>query len=459
MVETVESVELAVIGAGPAGMAAAKAARDCGVQVVMLDDQPRTGGQVFRHGAKPAALPRFAADIRDAYLHPSTLNIDYRPLHAVWAIDEQALHICGPRGNYQLRPKRTIIAAGASEWVPPISGATLPGVTTGGGAQALLKTSGVIVGHKIAIAGTGPLLLQLGAQLLDSGASITRIFEVASFSQWATNVLHTLRCPSLAAQGAVLLTKVVGRGVRMSFGRIPVRVRGETHVIGVDVARIERPSDVVESVDIDALCLSYGLVPATELANMRGCALRFSPEFGHWQVVRDSEMRTSIADVFAVGDGAAIGGARFALLEGAIAGYAAARDLRHSVSTTAIRRETGLKRSISRLRPARRFLQNTFRARPELVVGAAPDSLLCRCEEVTVGSARNAIRDGFRSLHELRVMTRVGMGPCQGRYCTTNALALLVTESGRPLQDLGPGSPRPPVRPITVGQIIGLQGL
>lgn len=453
MGERLESTELAVVGAGPAGMSAAIAARASGVPVVMLDDQPRPGGQVFRRGIHPALLPRFASSLTDIYADPSALKIDYRPLHAVWAFDADALHVCGPDGNYRLRARRTIIATGASEWVLPVPGWTLPGVTTAGGAQALLKTSGVVVGHNVAIAGTGPLLLQLASQLLAAGASIAGIFETASFRQWTATITRTLLYPPLALQGATLLATLVRRGTIMKFGYAPARIQGETQVSGLDVVRLGRHPKTPVHVEADAVCLSNGLTPSTELAAMRGCELRHVPQLGHWEVVRDHSMRTTDPDVFAVGDGATIGGARYAVLEGAVAGFAAARDLGRAPQGDAAGRERSVQQKVKRLLAVRVFLRQTFRLRSELIATLPQDTLLCRCEEVRVGAIRHAIRDGVRSLHELRILLRVGMGPCQGRYCTMSALRLLAQETGRTLQELGAGSPRPPIRPITIGQI------
>jgi NAD(P)H-nitrite reductase large subunit len=206
-------------------------------------------------------------------------------------------------------------------------------------------------------------------------------------------------------------------------------------------------------VEADAVCLSNGLIPSTELAAMRGCELRYVPTLGHWEIKRDSAMRTTKTDIFAVGDGADIGGARFAILEGAIAGFAAARDLGHPPQGLAAARELRALRKIARLTAVRAFLRKTFRARPELIAALPPETLLCRCEEVRIDAIRSAIREGVRSLHELRILLRVGMGPCQGRYCTTSALRLLAQETGRTLQELGPGRPRPPIRPIRIEQI------
>jgi NADPH-dependent 2,4-dienoyl-CoA reductase/sulfur reductase-like enzyme len=446
-----ETVELAIIGAGPAGLSAALAARSCNVQAVILDDQPRQGGQVFRRGAKGAMpLPRFASAIAGVYADPVAAGIDYRPQHAVWAFEADTLHVCGPDGTYRLKAQRTIIATGASEWVLPVPGWTLPGVTTAGGAQVLLKTSGVAVGRRVAIAGTGPLLLQLASQLLAAGVSIAGIFEIASFQRWVSTAGRTLLYPPLALQGIALLAALIRRGVVVKFGHVVTRIHGDERVSGLEVA-CARTSKTVR-VEADAVCLSHGLLPSTELAAMRGCQLRYVPEAGHWEVIRDSAMRTTESDVFAAGDGAGIGGARYALLEGTLAGLAAARDLGRVPSGDAAASERRARHRFRRLPAVRGFLRRTFRPQPELIAALAPETVLCRCEEVRVGAARSAIREGLRSLHELRILLRVGMGPCQGRYCTASALRLLAQESGRTPQDLGPGSPRPPVRPIFVGQ-------
>jgi D-hydroxyproline dehydrogenase subunit alpha len=250
-----------------------------------------------------------------------------------------------------------------------------------------------------------------------------------------------------------LLAALMRSGITMKFGYVPARIHGDKQVSGLDIVRLGSGPGKSIHVEADAVCLSHGLVPSTELAAVRGCELRHVPGPGHWEVIRDRSMRTTETEVFAVGDGANIGGARYALLEGAVAGFAAARDLGRPPQGIAAARERSVLRQVKRLAGVRAFLRRTFRWRSELIATLPADTLLCRCEEVRVGTIRSAIREGVRSLHELRILLRVGMGPCQGRYCTTSALRLLAQESGRTLQELGPGSPRPPIHPLTIGQI------
>jgi NADPH-dependent 2,4-dienoyl-CoA reductase/sulfur reductase-like enzyme len=447
--------ELVVIGAGPAGLSAAATAARHGVRAVLLDDQARPGGQAFRRCAtSPDPLPHFARELNAVYADPLSLGIDYRPGHAAWAFDNNALQVSSPGGSYALRPWRTIIATGASEWVLPVEGWTLPGVITAGAAQTLVKTAGVVVGHRIAVAGTGPLLLQLTAQLLAVGANVVGVFDVASTVDWTLGASHTLWYPPLALQGLRLLAELARRSVRINSARVPICIFGNGRIEGLEIGRLDRSGGVGRfEIAADAVCLSYGLTPATELAVMRGCSLAFSRELGIWEVGRDRDMCTSVRGVYTAGDGARIGGARMAILEGRTAAISACRDLERISKDNAERLNACNRRELTRLVPVRRFLAHTFRPRPELLRFLSDKAMLCRCEEVKVGEVRAALRSGCRSLHEIRTLCRVGMGPCQGRFCTMTTLRLIAQETDRGLEELGPERPRPPVRPMRVNQL------
>ena len=443
--------DLAVVGAGPAGLGAAIAARAAGLTVVLLDDQRRPGGQGLRQGIGAPANPFFARDIHHVLADPAVAGVDYRPNSLVWGFDEEGLHVEGPEGRYRISAKRTVLATGASEWVLPIPGWTLPGVVTAGGAQALLKASGVAVGRRIAIAGTGPLLLQLATQLLSAGARLAGIFEVAFFGEWLKTASYTMAYPPAGVQGLLLCGDLWRRGINVQWGLVPTRIVGRDRVEGLEVSPISPRSGCTRRIEADAVCLSFGLTPAYELASMRGCRLAYDPAAGTWQVERDEAMRSSLGDVFVAGDGVGIGGARYAILEGQLAGCAAAQDLGALDTAEAERRKRTIRRRMNRLAPLKRFLARTYRYRPGLIAGLPLDAILCRCEQVKVGTVRAAIRDGIVSPHELRILTRVGMGPCQGRFCSVTAERVLALETGRSPEDLGISTSRPPVRPLAIG--------
>jgi hypothetical protein len=169
-------------------------------------------------------------------------------------------------------------------------------------------------------------------------------------------------------------------------------------------------------------------------------------------------MRTTVESVFAAGDGAGIGGARLAVIEGALAAHAACADLGYQRTDALANELQWRKRAHAQLEAVRTFLAETFRWRPERMAKLPDETILCRCEEVKLGAVRDVIKEGVRSLHEVRVLCRVGMGPCQGRYCTTSALRWLSKETGRTLEELGSDSPRPPIRPLSADQFASVQG-
>lgn len=414
-----EHYDVLVIGAGPAGLAAASTAAAHGVRVGLLDAQARPGGQVWRHDVRKAA-PRAARE-SIAALGKVTLLAQ----HSVIANEGGALRVETPHGSALLGYNALVLATGARELLLPFPGWTLPGVTGAGGLQALAKQGWPVAGKRVVVAGSGPLLLAAAATLRAHGAKLVGIHEQASAGSVRAFAAQLLHWPARATQALSLRARLLG--VPYHQGSV---VR---HAHGEDAVRVVEIEDAhgTTCVDCDLLAVGYGLVPNVELAQLLGCALDRSQLHPHVQV--DELLRTSVPAILAAGEACGIGGLAVARIEGAIAGHMASGD-------------TDAARALLPQRDrARRFgalLARHFAPGPRVHALATPQTLVCRCEDVTLGAL-----DGYADARDAKLATRCGMGACQGRICGT-ALA----ELGR----FPRGAGRPPLFPARLATLAGL---
>jgi NADPH-dependent 2,4-dienoyl-CoA reductase/sulfur reductase-like enzyme len=448
-------VDVIVAGAGPSGMAAARTVARGGASVLLVDEQPAPGGQIFRRsavasGVKTPLLPKYARGIQDVYADASAFGIGYESKQCAWGVSENgSIFVGGARGTLVYESDNLVIATGVSEWALPVPGWTLPGVTTAGGAQALLKTSQVLVGRRIVLGGAGPLLLQVGVQLSAAGAQVLAIFDATSAREHMSAAWGILRHVPTALTGVQLLASLRLRGVPIYRGWAITGIKGDKSAAKI-VAGPTDGSFTSISMQVDAVCLSNGLIPAVELAAMRGCSLKLDEALGVWEVERHDVVCTSQPGVYAVGDGAALGGARKAVVEGELAGLCVLERLGKCANAG---RKRTLQSKLRRLAPIRAYAQHTMRHRADAIARLDPDVTICRCEDVALGPVLAAIDEGARSLHDLRTRCRIGMGNCQGRMCMPTATRVLAQQTGQSIAQISYPRPRPPVRPLSLHEL------
>ena len=387
-----EHCDLLIVGAGPAGMAAALAAAPAGLAITLVDDNIHPGGQIWRDGPG-VALPPLARAHRDALQrHP---NIRLLCGTRVVGLDgpsapgnAPALLLEDAGRGWTQHSRQLVLCNGARELLLPFPGWTLPGVTGAGGLQALIKGGVPVRGQRIVVAGTGPLLLAAADTARKAGAQVVRIAEQACWRALAAFALQLPRWPAKALQAATLFDP---------------RWRAASHVLqaegteALERVRLQRGSRQ-ETLACDRLACGFGLVPNTQLGQLLGC------ELNERQGLRvDETMATTVAGVRAAGECTGFGGSERALLQGAIAGHAAAGD-------TA--RAQALRPRLARWEGFADLLHAQFQLRPPVRQLAAPDTLVCRCEDVPHHAL--AGRSGWI---DAKLHTRCGMGACQGRVC------------------------------------------
>lgn len=409
-----EHYDVLVVGAGPAGLAAADAAAGQGARVGLLDAQARTGGQVWRYDLR-FGVPALARRHATAALTRS--NVAWLPQMRVVATESGGLLVEASQRARRLEYGALVLATGARELLLPFPGWSLPGVTGAGGLQALAKQGWPLHGKRVVVAGSGPLLLAVAATAHRHGAKVLGIFEQAGRGAMTRFTCGLWRWPARVAQAAWLRTRLAG--VPYRWGSVIVAAHGDDALREIEVDGPQGRRRLV----CDQLAVGYGLVPNVELARMLGC--RLAAEGAQVRVAVDVEQRSSILNVYAAGEACGIGGRDSALIEGAIAGLAA-------VGAT-----DGLARLQRRRRRARAFaahLREHFALDGRVRALAQPDTLVCRCEDVPLRAL-----DGYADARSAKLATRCGMGACQGRICGT-ALA----EMGH----FPSGSQRPPLFPV-----------
>ncbi|QDP98565.1 FAD-dependent oxidoreductase [Microlunatus elymi] len=453
-----------VIGGGPSGLAAAEAALQNGAEVILLDAGERLGGQFWRH--PPDDIPvdrtlqhnwrRFTELNQLIRSHPAARVVTEAQ---VWAIDHDQhgaprVHAAiGPadaadRHQATFSADSLIIATGAHDHTLPFPGWDLPGVFTGGAAQSLVKSERVAVGKRAVVAGAGPFLLPVAASLARIGSQVLGVYEASRVGRLASGWLPN--APWLIGKGpefAGYLARLARHRIPYRIGHAVVRAHGRDAVEGVTIAKVDRhwrPVPGTErDLEADAVCVSHGFTPRLELAIAAGCKIT-TDRF----VEVDHGQRTSQSGVFAVGETTGIGGSDLALIEGRIAGHLAAGG---ELDDPALKE----------VRVRQRRLEHLARS---VRIGHAPgsrwtewlteDTVMCRCEEVSYAQLRSVL-DGTTSsgLRSIKLTSRAGLGPCQGRMCG-RAIEHIVTAGGtRPVTDGVMIDRRPIAAPIRFSEL------
>lgn len=410
-------VDLLIIGAGPAGMAAALAASGANVKIAILDDNPLPGGQIWRDGPQ-ADVPAKARDMRQQIHDQPNIEL-YVGTEVIARAKPNQLLVEDAERGWLISYDKLILCTGARELLLPFPGWTLPGVTGAGGLQALIKGGVPVQDERLVVAGSGPLLLASAATAKAKGARLLRIAEQAPWRQVLGFAARLGQWPNKAWQAAGLFDPHYRAGSHV------IEALGHERLEGV---RLQTARGVIEEIACDRLACGFGLVPNVELGRALGYSLKQGAlEVDQWQA-------SVLPDHYAAGECTGFGGSELALVEGRIAGLAA----------------IGLKAQAQALWPERqrwqRFadqLRTTFALGPAIRQLARPDTLVCRCEDVPFAALA-----GHPDWKQAKLATRCGMGACQGKICATATHTLFGWE---------PPASRPPFSPARVSTLIKLE--
>jgi NADPH-dependent 2,4-dienoyl-CoA reductase/sulfur reductase-like enzyme len=415
------SHDLIIIGAGPAGMAAALTAAKLGLKTALLDEQSGAGGQIYRNVAKVA--PEVARILGPDYLHGRTLATSLADAGAdrhfatmVWDVaPDLTVSALSADRSFQLRAPQLIVATGAMERASPIPGWTLPGVLNAGAAQIALKSAGSIPLGKIVLAGGGPLLLLVACQLLDAGAEIAGIVETSPASNRRPAFAHlanALLAPTLLAKGLGMIRRLRRAGVLWFAAAHGLLVEGQDRAEALSFTAAGRQ----HRLGADVVLLHHGVVPNTQISRLLRVEHDWNDAQLTWQPRLDPFGETSVPGFRIAGDGGAIAGALAAEAGGEIAAIGAAHALGRISSEERNQLAKTPKQALRAQLRIRPFLDALYRP-PDWIVAPSGDIIVCRCEEVTAREIAGMVELGCRGPNQTKFFSRCGMGPCQGRIC------------------------------------------
>jgi len=456
------TIDVVVVGAGPAGMAAATLCARRGLATTLVDEHASVGGRIYCGitDCPPDRRERLGADyargamLAAAFTASGTTHLARTSVWGIFPRPDAHIDVALASGqSAELAPARALIlATGAHERPFPIPGWTLPGVMNAGAAQVLLKTAGLVPRGHVVLAGCGPLIWRVAAQLLAAGVAIDALIETTPRRRLGRVLSYA---PAFVTspyfREGVELTRYVRRRTNVVEYATSVAVEGD--------ARAERVRYVADGVErvlpVDTLLLHQGVVPDTNLAGAAGCAMRWNDAHAAFEPIVDAWGGTTVPLLFVAGDGAGIAGALAAEASGRLTALAVANALGRIDGRTRDREAAPHRRALARALRGRGFLDALYR--PADAFRRPPGATVaCRCEEVTAEAIIEAAAHGCPGPNQAKAFLRCGMGPCQGRMCALTVTELVAEASGRSPADVGYFRPRMPAVPIALGALAKL---
>lgn len=446
-----------IVGAGPAGCRAAVTLVAAGLAPIVLDEAPHSGGQIYRRA--PAGFTRtyralYGFDAAKARRQHETFDgvkgrIDYRPNTLIWDLRHGALHCLSGGRSEELAVRDVILAPGARDRIIPFPGWTLPGVYTLGGAQIALKYQGCAIGARVVFMGTGPLLYLVAYQYAKAGGGVAAVLDTTPFAVKRRAVPGLLRGGSTFAKGLWYVAALRGRGIIVVNGIRPVAAEEKDAAVAAflycDAAGTQR------RLACDAIAFGFGLSSETQLADLAEIPFAFDPVQQQFLPQREITGRTPVRGVYLAGDGSGIAGADAAELAGERAALALLEDRGHDIDK---RRLAALERALRQIAGFRVALEAAFPFPVDMATGLSDETILCRCEGVTVGEfCREARALDAGEINRAKAFSRCGMGRCQGRFCGPAAAVVLAARLNLSPERMGRLRGQPPVKPIPMAVV------
>lgn len=461
----IREYDLLVVGAGPAGMSAAVRARTLGLTVLVVDDQPGPGGQIWRAIETVSATPagallgeeyRSGADLAQAF---RASGADYDTDMQVWQIEPGwNVYMSRTQQAQVVRAGHVLLATGAQERPMPFPGWTLPGVITVGAAQILLKTSRQIPADPVWVAGSGPLPLLYMTQLLRAGGRVAGWLDTTPAGAWKRALPYLMG----AAPGWRDIAKGLGWLRALRRAGVPI-VRNVTQLRARGGARIESieyrtGKGKTATVPAQLLLVHEGVVPSMHFTQALECEHAWRADQACLVPALDEWGQTSRPGIYVAGDGAGIGGARAACTRGEIAALDIACHAGKLDKEESRRQAAPLRSRLAAELSARPLLDALYPPRAE-IFSPSDETIVCRCEELTAADIRAFSHVGLPGPNQIKAFTRAGMGPCQGRQCGYTIAHILAQDQGRPVEHVGYYRIRPPLKPLTLGELASLDSV
>lgn len=446
-----------IIGAGPAGLAAAKAFVENGICPIIIEETNNPGGQGTRrlhpsitgYGHKIFGRKSYEKTLCRQREEDEILSrCDYRFGTMAWAIYDKTISTVSGRHQKEIPYQQLLIAIGATDRILAVEGWQLAGVYSLGGAQVALKTHASSIGKKIIFAGSSPLLYLAAAQYARLGFKDVTIIDTTKQNAKYKAALHMARYSfKTLIEGMSLIGELKSYGVKIINGVSLTRFEGNDHVEAVVYTDL---NGTEQRLECDAASFGFGLKPETQLAELAGAKFGFDPHFRQWfPLISDNGQASE--NLWLAGDCVAIGGADAA----AASGRLAALDILKKQRKYKKRREIlRLQKKVIRLRNFQRAMASAFRWPYETAQFLSDQTYACRCERVTVSEIRHAVEEDIAhtEVNRIKAITRCGMGRCQGRYCSQSLQEIVICSSGKSPEAVGRLRAQAPFRPMPVGQ-------
>ncbi|MCP4359523.1 MAG: FAD-dependent oxidoreductase [Chloroflexi bacterium] len=460
-----KQVDVAVIGGGPAGLAAAIELAKGNISLVVIDAYPQPGGHYFRQS--PSEFGGSKGNGRQAEyqsLMTEAAQVEILSGATVWSVfrDEETeqftLHLQG-HNIRSVQATYLLMAPGSYDRPFPFPGWQLPGVITLGGAQMLIKGHGILPGKRVLVAGGGPLLLSVAAGLIEAGADVAAVLDIASMMDGASKMPSAFWGQWGRLKEAWQYASTIKRKrVPVLFEHAVFRAIGEDEVMGAAYGKLDATGHPLKqtekSVDVDTICVALGFLPNLALTRHLGCSHFYDPVLDSFYPKHDEKMETTAANIFVAGDVTGVGGKDLSKLQGQIAGLNILGRLGKLAANEVQQQTQALQPAI---RSEKRFIQ-MMRDRMRVKSGfwdlLDDETIVCRCEMVTVGKIKTAVQEGARDMRGAKLRTRCGMGACQSRYCEQTIGQLMARETGQPREAIGASSIRPPLIPVSLKDIL-----
>lgn len=450
-----DGARVVIVGAGPAGIRCAETLVAAGIRPILLDENRRDGGQIYRR--QPEGFSRDYATLygsgadKARALHQSVdrlrERIDYRPDTLVWNLTPGQL-CCVSQGKHtSVAYDALILCTGATDRLMPIEGWQLAGTYSLGGAQIALKAQAVSIGRRVVFLGSGPLLYLVANQYLKAGARVAAVLDTSPLRKRIAALPKLLARPGLLFTGMKLLAQLYLARIPLHLGVEPLQVLGDA-TGGVSAVRVRTSHGDSLEFDCDAVAMGYHLRPETQLADLAGCRMRFQDASQQWVLDTDGEGRTSVSAVYAAGDGARIRGADAAEHAGRLVALALLQDLQQPVHGEALALQ---RRVLAVMEEFSRGLYQAF-PWPAAQAKALPDAaIVCRCEMISAGELRSVVHEkGACEVNRAKAFSRVGMGRCQGRYCSQAGAEVIAAAAGVAVELVGRQRGQAPVKPLSI---------
>ncbi|MFA9396174.1 MAG: FAD-dependent oxidoreductase [Halodesulfovibrio sp.] len=449
--------DVVIIGAGPSGMACAASIAGYGLDVLVLDEQSAPGGQLYRQiehqphetinilGKDYAQGLSLVQEFRNS-------KVTYLPESTAWKISPEC-RVCFSRNgaSYEVQGKRVVIATGAMERPVPFSGWTLPGVLTAGGADALFKTSGVLPTGPVCMIGSGPLMLLVAQHLIRAGIHVEHMLDTTpqhALMKALPQLPTALRRPFYLMKGAQMLYSTATAVKKKHTGITSYAIHGNGKV--ESILTVKNGKQV--TIPAKTVLVHEGIISRIEFSRQLDLSHTWDCVQRYWHPTVDTFGRTSNPNIFMIGDGAYVHGGAAAALKGKLAAVELMQDI-GTLTTQQIQDiAPPLKTALHRECSPRPFVDALYRPRPSLY-NVSDETLICRCEEVTAGSIRDAIKTKETTPEMVKAITRCGMGPCQGRMCTIALNEIVAAETGQTIEMVTAPRVRPPVRNLSLGEL------